>query len=873
MATQQDKWAAVKALFEAALEQELANRSSFLRERCPDATLRAEVERLLAEHDQAGSFLSKPPGMPRVPDDRSGSASGISNGAGTPTISMDARKATENVIGRYDLVRKIGEGGMGEVWLAEQKEPVRRRVAIKLIRAGLSTREVMVRFDTERQALALMDHPAIAKVFDAGTTPQGAPYFVMEYVAGIPITDYCDQHRLNTRERLELFGHACEGVQHAHQKAIIHRDLKPSNVLVAEVDGRPAPKIIDFGVAKALTLKLSADTLYTHAGALVGTPEYMSPEQASSSGEDIDTRTDVYSLGIIFYELLAGVPPIQLRRVTFEEFLRRLREEEPPRPSTKISTQDPATSTEVARKRQTEPAALARQLRGELDSIALKALEKERARRYASASELAADIGRYLNNKAVMAVPPSLTYMARKFARRYRVALATVSAFVLVLIAASVVSIRQSIRANREAAVATAVNEFLQNDVLAQASAFAQAGPNTKPDPDLKVRTALDRAAKRIEGKFAKQPEVEASIRNTIGQAYLDLGLYPEARIHFGRALELRRRVLGAEDPLTIETAIGLGVIEFDQSNYGEAEVLLSQTVELARRVLGPQSSYTLRAMTSLAGVYRRQGRYPQAEAMINQAVEIKRRVLGPEDTSTLNSMSVQAEIYDEEGKYAQAETLINQILEVRRRVLGPEHPGTLISMNNLANVYDAQGKYAQAEALHRENLDIRRRVLGPEHPYTLSSMSNLASVYEDEGKYAPAESLASQALDIRRRVLGPEHSLTLMSMDLLGLVYADEGKYAKAEGLLAPTLEIRRRVLGSEHPETAATVYHLGCLAAHRGDKDKAIALLNQAVDHGLARRDELEIEKDPRLAPLHADPRFAALVAHAKEKAAQGN
>jgi serine/threonine protein kinase len=866
-------WQAVKQLFDAALDQEPARRSAFLLENCPDLVVRAEVERLLAENDQAGSFLSKPPGMPTAPDDRSGSTSAISNEAGPPTISMDASKPTEKVIGCYHLVRRIGEGGMGEVWLAEQKEPVRRRVAIKLIRTGLSTREALVRFDTERQALALMDHPAIAKVFDAGTTAQGAPYFVMEYVAGIPITDYCDQHKLDTRERLELFAHACEGVQHAHQKAIIHRDLKPSNVLVAEVDGRPTPKIIDFGVAKALTLKLTADTLYTHAGALVGTPEYMSPEQASSSGEDIDTRTDVYSLGIIFYELLAGVPPIQLRKVAFEEFLRRLREEEPPRPSLNISTQDPATSAEVAHKRQTEPAALARQLRGELDSIALKALEKERARRYASASELAADIGRYLNNKAVLAVPPSLTYMARKFARRYRVALATVSAFVLVLIAASVVSIRQSIRANREAAVATAVNEFLQNDLLAQASAFAQAGPNTKPDPDLKVRTALDRAAQRIEGKFAKQPEVEASIRNTIGQAYLDLGSYPEARIHFERALELRRRVLGAEDPLTIETAIDLGVIAFDQSNYGEAEVLLSQALEVARRVLGPQNSYTLRAMTNLASVYRRQGKYPQAEALINQAVEIKRRVMGPEDRSTLNSMSVLAEIYDEEAKYLQAETLIKRILEIRRRVSGPEGPDTLISMNNLANVYDAEGKYAQAEALHRENLEIRRRVLGPEHPYTLSSMNNLASVYEDEGRYSEAEALARQAVDLRRQVLGPEHSMTLYSLELLGLAYMDEGKYAQAEELLTQTLQIRRRVLGPEHYETAATVYHLGCLAAHRGDKDKAFALLNQAVDHGLARRDELEMEKDPHLAPLHSDPRFAALVAHAKEKAAQEN
>jgi serine/threonine protein kinase len=306
----------------------------------------------------------------------------------------------------------------------------------------MNTREVIARFESERQALALMDHPAISKVFDAGSTPDGAPYFVMEYVAGVPITTYCDDHRLSTHDRLELFMHVCEGVQHAHQKAILHRDLKPSNILVTEVDGRPVPKVIDFGVAKALGQKLSADTMFTRVGALIGTPEYMSPEQANSSGQDIDTRTDVYSLGVIFYELLAGAPPIDLRKIAFEEFLRRLREEEPPKPSTKIRTQDPATSTDVAHKRHTEAPELFKQMRGDLDSIALKALEKDRARRYGSPSDFASDIARYLKNEPVLAVPPSVAYRASKFARRYRGALVTACAFALVLIAAAVISVR-----------------------------------------------------------------------------------------------------------------------------------------------------------------------------------------------------------------------------------------------------------------------------------------------------------------------------------------------------------------------------------------------------------------------------------------------
>jgi serine/threonine protein kinase len=347
---------------------------------------------------------------------------------------------------------------------------------------------VIARFESERQALALMDHPAIAKVFDAGSTPAGAPYFVMEYVAGVPITGYCDNHRLSTRERLELFMHVCEGVQHAHQKAIIHRDLKPSNILVTEMDGKAAPKIIDFGVAKALAQKLTADAMFTRVGVpLVGTPEYMSPEQASSSGEDIDTRTDVYSLGVIFYELLAGVPPLELRKIAFDEFLRRLREEDPSKPSTRIRTQDSITSAELARRRHTEPLTLAKQIRGDLDSIALKALEKDRSRRYGSPSDLAADIRRYLRNEAVLAVPPSAAYRVRKFARRYRAVLVAIGAFVLVLIMAAAISIWQSLRATKqrdradEEAAGPGGRDFLQNDLLAQASAITGSGPASNP--------------------------------------------------------------------------------------------------------------------------------------------------------------------------------------------------------------------------------------------------------------------------------------------------------------------------------------------------------------------------------------------------------
>jgi serine/threonine protein kinase len=386
-------------LFEAALDLESEERAAFLDRACNgNAELRRDVEALLAADAEAGGFLSHT----------------------TEDLRKTLTVAATTVIGPYHLLEVIGEGGMGEVWLAEQKQPVRRRVAIKLIKAGMDTHEVVGRFESERQALALMDHPAIAKVFEAGSTPEGRPYFVMEYAAGIPITAYCDKHKLTVRQRMELFIQVCEGVQHAHQKAIIHRDLKPSNILVIEVDGKPMPRIIDFGVAKAISQKLSASTVYTRVGVLVGTLGYMSPEQAEPIGQDIDTRTDVYSLGAVLYELLTGALPLDLKKLAYDEVLRVLREEDAPRPSTRVTTLG-NDSTIAAKNRGSDPPTLARQLRGDPDAIAIKALEKDRHRRYASASELAADIRRYLHSEPVTAHPLSIAYRTRKYLRRYRV--------------------------------------------------------------------------------------------------------------------------------------------------------------------------------------------------------------------------------------------------------------------------------------------------------------------------------------------------------------------------------------------------------------------------------------------------------------------
>jgi eukaryotic-like serine/threonine-protein kinase len=761
--------------------------------------------------------------------------------------------ATDKRIGRYRLLEQLGEGGMGVVYLAEQERPVRRRVALKIIKPGPSSAVLVARFEAERQALALMDHANISRVLDAGATPGGRPYFVMEFVKGVPITQHCDQNRLTISERLELFVPVCRAIQHAHQKGIIHRDIKPSNVLVAIRDGKPVPTVIDFGIAKATDQKLTDETVHTQHGTVVGTLEYMSPEQAEASPAGVDTRSDVYSLGALLYELLAGTTPFGrnlLREVKYADMLRIIREVEPSRPSQRV--EGSADASELAGLRKTDPQRLARQLRGEIDWIVMKALEKDRTRRYETADALGRDVERFLKDEPVEASPPSASYRMRKFVRRHRGWIAIAAAFAFVLATGAAVSTWLAIRAthlledatraeatareekqraDEQTANAVAVSDFLRNDLLARSSADNQARPGVRPDRNVTVRTLLDRAADRIGGKFSGKPRVEAAVRQTMGNTYLQLGLYPEAEKHLQRALDLNARELGEDHAETLASMNNLAGLYEARGVYDKAEPLLARVFEIQRRNLGDEHPDTLTSMNNLGLLYQSRGRLDAAEGLLARTLQVRLRDLGEPNANTLASMNNLALLYEAEGRHDKAEPLLKTALAGRRQILGDDHPNTLASMYNLGSLCRTLGRTKPAEQLLTAALDGRRRVLGEEHPDTVSSMNGLGLLFASSGQFARAEELFNKTLDIRARSLGEEHPQTLASVTNLGLAYESRGEFAKAEPLLVKALEGRGKALGAEHPDTLVAMNNLGLLYLNCRQFARARDLFDKAL------------------------------------------
>ena len=586
----------------------------------------------------------------------------------------------------------------------------------------------------------------------------------------------------------------------------------------------------------------------------------MSPEQALSSGEDIDTRIDIYSLGIIFYELLAGVPPLELRRIAFDEFLRRLREEEPPKPSTKIRTQDPATSTDVARKRQTEPLALARQMRGDLDSIALKALEKDRSRRYGSAAELAADIRRYLRNEPVTAHQPDVIYQARKYVRRHRMGVAASVALVLLAAGAGIVQTIELRRVTRERDRADRITSFMT-------SMFTVTNPSEARGNKVTAREILDKASKDIDTSLTKDPELQAQMMHTMAETYVGLGLYPRGESLLRRAIDINRRVLSLNDPIVLRWNTQLAETLWAEGRYGDAEELQRKTLDADRQVLGPEHPDTLKCMNILGTILEFEGRFRDAEHVQLETLDRQRRVLGSEHPETLKTEGDLASILRDEGRFADSEKAYRRVLEFDRRFKGEDHPETLFNAAMLSDVLRCERQFVQSENLARKTLEAQRRILGPDHIGTLDSMAILAQTLQGEGKYAAAEELQRDSLERRRRSLGQDHPTTLRAIAILGSILNEEGRYREAQKLEREALDTQRRMFGSENFDTATTTYYLACSMALKGDKDQAFALLGQAVLHAMPEIDAA-IEDEPGFKSLHGDPRFSKLVLYVKQK-----
>jgi serine/threonine protein kinase/Tfp pilus assembly protein PilF len=743
-------------------------------------------------------------------------------------------------IGPYRILQVLGEGGMGVVYEAEQTTPVHRRVALKVLRPGLEFADIVARFEAERQALAVMMHESIAKVLDAGASDAGSPYFVMELVRGIPINDYCDTHKLATRDRVALFIPVCRAIQHAHQKGVIHRDLKPSNILVTEADGRPIPKVIDFGIAKATGQRLTDKTLVTQFGQAMGTPAYMSPEQAEMSGLDVDTRTDVFSLGVVLYEILVGRVPVDPQELGLPGFMARLamRETDPPTPSARLATLANERET-LARLRQTDGEGLRRQLRGDLDWITMKAMEKDRSRRYDTANGLANDLARYLADEPIEARPPSTTYRVRKFVRRNKAGVAAIAAVSAALIAGAAAATVGLVRATRaeahakaEAATARQVSDFL-------VGLFKVSNPDQSLGHTITAREILDSGAAKVETDLVSEPLVQARLMNTIGSVYRELGVYPEAGRLLERSLATRERLLGREAPEVGENLTALGRLFLRQGKYNEAESTLIRAAQVLERTVDGQHPSVRENLEALATVQREKGRYAQADSLSRKILGLLEATRGPNHPDVAEAIVGLAISQAEQGRPAAAESLFRRVLDIRERTVGAIHSSTARALSNLASSIFEQGRLAEAESLYRRGLGVDTQLYGSDHTQVATDLYNIGNVETGKGNLAAGIGLYRRAQAIWEKRYGPDHPFVAAALTSQSNALSTQNRYREALPLLERALTIRQKTLAPEHPFIATTHNELSIAARQAGRYDDAEKHLQLALE---LRRKSLE-------------------------------
>jgi tetratricopeptide (TPR) repeat protein len=790
----------VAELFEAALALAPRERAAFLSSCAGDRPdVLREVESLLSHHERSSAFLEAFAGLP-------------------------ARGSRPERIGPFRIVREIGAGGMGVVYLAEQTHP-QREVALKVLRPGFATPRALRRFEHEAAALARLQHPGVAGIFEAGTADWGAgpqPYFAMEHVRGPHLLEHAAARGLGVRERLGLLAAVCDAVAHAHSRGVVHRDLKPSNVLVDEGVEPAQVKVLDFGVARVTDCDTHLSSLGTDIGQVIGTVAYMSPEQAAGDPEALDERADVYSLGVIGYELLCGALPLDVVGLALHEALRAVRDDEP-RP---ISRVNPA-------------------LRGDVETLLAKALEKDRARRYASAAAFAADLRRYLEHRPIQARPASRLYSASKFVRRNRAlvggAFAVIAALAIGLAGTAWQAVEASQardlaadeaktasgardRADLEARRAKAVLRF-QQQMLAR----------IRPQSDgraVKLADVLDAAAATLPGELAGDPSSEAGVRETLGVSYHALGLLPEARAQFERTVELLSGVLGERSIDVFAATSRLAQVLSDQGESERARELEQDVYEGLRELAGEDHELTLIAELDYAAGLDRAGAVERAEELGARNLARRRAAFGERHVLTVAAMGTYGNMLWRRGRFADAEPYLRQALEVGLEVEGARHPNSLIRRSLLANCFRKLGRLDEAEALYREALAIGVDVLGAEHLDTLTWRNNLAGVLQDREQFAEAEQLLREVVEARVRILGAAHEDTLIARNNLALLLSCCGRHSESEVLHREILDTKRARLGDDHRSTLTSLHNLALALLLQNRLEEALPSFRECAE-----------------------------------------
>jgi len=798
-------------------------------------------------------------------------------------------------IGPYKILSQLGEGGFGIVYEAKQEQPVKRRVALKVIKPGMDSAKVVARFQAERQALALMTHPSIAKVLDGGITDRGLPYFVMDLVKGQPITDFCTGNKLSIDDRLKLLITVCQAIQHAHAKAVIHRDLKPSNILVGHnAEGQAVPTVIDFGIAKALDDHLTDNAVHTAEGQLIGTPEYMSPEQAQSSGLDIDTRTDVYSLGVVLYELLTGMRPFEssdIRGKTHADIQRFIKEVNPPKPSVRLQSvltqaDKPGTDSPFNESRRQEMAELPKQLRGELDWIVMKCLEKDRDRRYATPLALAEELEHYLSNEPVLARPPSTTYRMSKLVKRNKSAVAAAMFFVTILVVATAVSVRFSFIADAQRTQAVEALSDRDKALKAERLANAQAQQRAEElklvadfqsqqlsgiDPELmgaRLREALleslpadqqqqlnqsiakinfttlalgsleknifNQSIATIDEQFQSQPAVHAQLLQSIASTATELGLFALATDPQQRATAIRRETLGDTHQDTLDSMSAQGDLLRQMGDYAGAQPLLTEALAAQRASLGGTHPSTLRSIGSMGDLYLYQFNLPEAAPLLTEALQGMKAILGPNHPDTLNTTSSMGGLMFMSGKLDDAETYFRAGLNGSIETFGQSHPDTWSFQSNLGILLKAQGKYDQAEPFYLESLESISAMYGNSHLSTLSSKHGIGELYREQNKLDQAQPYLEQALTGQRQALGSDHPTTLSSMNSVALLLQANGDFLGAEQHFKEALAGHRTLFGDDNTKTLIVMGNMARVLSELGKLEEAEQLAAEAITRG---------------------------------------